>query len=74
MTVNGLPGIYVHGSWQDNGKGDPNIKLGSLLWDEASDNAYLTWTQDNVTCLLESHNLGLGLDELLRIAGSMRGE
>ena len=42
-----------------------------MLWDDQSDDAYLTWTQNRVTCLLEDHNLGLGLDDLLRIAASM---
>jgi len=72
VTVNGQLGIYVHGSWRDDGGGDPNIKLGSLQWDDNADDAYLTWTQDNVTYLLEAHNLSLGLDEVLHIAGSMR--
>lgn len=74
VTVNGLPGIYVHGGWQDDGRGDPNTKMGSLLWDDNADDAYLTWTQDGVTYLLEAHNLGLDLDDLLRIAGSMSGK
>jgi len=74
VTVNGAPGIYVHGSWQDNGSGDPHTKLGSLLWDDEADDAYLTWTQEGVTYLLEAHHLGLVLDDLLRIAGSLRGE
>jgi hypothetical protein len=71
VTVNGQSGIYVHGSWQNDGGGDPNTRLGSLLWDDHADNAYLTWTQNGVTYLLQAHNLGLGLDDLLRIAGSM---
>jgi hypothetical protein len=74
VTVNGAPGIYVHGSWQDDGRGDPDTKLGSLLWDDEADAAYLTWTQEGVTYLLEAHHLGLVLDDLLRIADSMRGE
>jgi len=71
VTVNGEPGYYVHGGWQDDGTGDPNIRMGQLLWDSAADDAYLTWTQAGVTYLLEAHNLGLGLDELLRIAEAM---
>jgi len=74
VTVNGASGIYVHGSWQDDGRGDPDTKLGSLLWDDEADDAYLTWTQEGVTYLLEAHHLGLGLEYLLRIADSMRGE
>jgi len=72
VTVNGVPGIYVHGGWQSNGSGDPNTKMGDLLWDDNTDDAYLTWTQDGVTYLLAAHNLGLNLDDLLRIAGSLR--
>lgn len=72
VTVNGLPGIYVHGSWQNDGQGDPETKMGSLRWDDEADDAFLTWTQEGVTYLLVAHHLGLGLDDLLRIAGSMR--
>lgn len=71
VTVNGQPGIYVHGGWQDDGRGDPNTKMGILQWDDQADDAYLTWTQDGVTYLLEAHNLGADLDVLLRIAESM---
>ena len=72
VEINGQPGIYVHGGWEDNGKGDPNTRLGNLLWDDQADNAYLTWMQNDVTYLLEAHNLGLGLDEMKRIAESMQ--
>jgi len=71
VSVNGQPGIYVHGGWQDDGTGDPNTRMGPLQWDDLADDAYLTWTQDGVTYLLEAHNLGLELDDLLRIAESM---
>ncbi len=71
VTINGLPGIYVHGGWQDDGRGDPNTKMGILQWDDQADDAYLTWTQDGVTYLLEAHNLGLELNDLLRIAETM---
>lgn len=74
VTVNGQPGIYVHGGWQDDGRGDPNTRLGPLLWDDRADDAYLTWTQDGVTYLLEAHNLGLELADMQRIAASMVGE
>jgi hypothetical protein len=74
VTVNGQPGIYVHGGWQDDGRGDPNMKMGILQWDDNADDAYLTWTQGGVTYLLEAHNLRLNMDDLLRIASSMSGE
>jgi len=74
VTVNGQPGIYVHGAWQDDGSGDPNLKMGTLQWDDQADDAYLSWEQDGVTYLLEAHNLGLGLDDLLKIAASMTYE
>jgi hypothetical protein len=74
VTVNGQPGIYVHGGWQDDGSGDPNTKIGALQWDDQSDDAYLTWTQDGVTYLLEAHNLGANLDVLLQIAASMKSQ
>ena len=74
IEVNGQPGIYVHGGWQDNGKGDPNIRLGNLLWDDQADDAYLTWAQGGVTYLLEAHNLGLNLEDVQRIATSMDGK
>ncbi len=69
--VNGQPGIYVHGGWQDDGRGDPNTRMGSLQWDDRADDAYLTWSQDGVTYLLEAHNLRISLEELKRIAASM---
>jgi hypothetical protein len=72
VTVNGRPGYYVHGGWQDDGRGDPNTKMGNLMWDDTADDAYLTWIQDGVTYLLEAHNLGLGLSDLQRIAESMK--
>lgn len=72
VNVNGQPGYYVHGGWQDNGMGDPEIRLGNLLWDDQTDDAYLTWEQNGVTYLLEVHNLGLELDDLLRIAESFK--
>jgi len=74
VEINGQPGIYVHGGWEDYGKGDPNTRLGNLLWDDQADNAYLTSRQNDVTYLLEAHNLGLGLDEMKRIAESMHGK
>jgi len=74
VTVNGQPGIYVHGGWQDDGRGDPNTKMGILQWDDQADDAYLTWAQDGVTYLLEAHNLDLGLEDLQRIAMSMTGK
>ncbi len=43
VVVNGQPGYYVHGGWQDDGRGDPNTRLGNLLWEDAADDAYLTW-------------------------------
>ncbi len=70
VIVNGQPGYYVHGAWQDDGRGDPNIKMGILQWDDQADDAYLTWAQNGVTYLLEAHNLGLEADDLLRIAES----
>ncbi len=74
VTVNGVPGIYVHGGWQSDGSGDPNTRMGDLLWDDNADDAYLTWSQDGVTYLLAAHKLMLNLDDMLRIASSMRGE
>jgi hypothetical protein len=74
VTVNGQPGIYVHGGWRDDGKGDPKTKLGILQWDDQEDNAYLTWTQEGVTYLLEAHTLSLQLEDLQKIAMSMTGK
>lgn len=74
VTVNGQPGIYVHGGWQDDGSGDPNTKMGILQWDDQADDAYLTWNQGGVTYLLAAHNLGADLDMLLRIAESMKSK
>jgi hypothetical protein len=72
VTVNGVPGYYVHGGWQNDGTGDPKIKLGSLQWDSQADDAYLTWTQNGVTYLFSAYNLDLKLDDLLKIAGSLK--
>jgi len=71
VLVNGEPGIYVHGGWRDDGRGDPNTSHGILQWDDQADDAYLTWSQDGVTYLLEAHNLGLDLEDLQRICSSM---
>jgi hypothetical protein len=72
VEVNGQPGIYVHGGWQGDGRGDPMIKLGNLQWDDEADDAYLTWTLGKATYLLEAHNLGLDLDDMLHIARLMK--
>jgi hypothetical protein len=72
VTVNGNSGYYVHGGWQNDGRGNPRIRIGSLLWDDQVDAAYLTWVQDGVTYLLEAENLGLGSEDLLRVAQSLQ--
>jgi hypothetical protein len=72
VTVNGQSGYYVHGAWQNDGTGDPNTWYGDLLWDDQADDAYLTWTQEGVTYLLAANNLNLGLDDLTRIAESIK--
>jgi hypothetical protein len=72
VTVNGQSGYYVHGAWQNDGTGDPNTRYGDLLWDDQADDAYLTWTQEGVTYLLAANNLNLGLDDLTRIAESIK--
>lgn len=74
VEVNGQAGIYVHGGWRDDGRGDPDTRMGILQWDDEADDAYLTWTQEGVTYLLEAHNLGLELEDLEQIAGSMKEE
>lgn len=71
VTVRGVSGAYVHGGWQDDGTGDPNIATGNLLWDAQADDAYLTWVEDGVTYLLEAHNLGLELGDLMKMAESL---
>jgi hypothetical protein len=71
VTVNGQSGYYVHGAWQNDGTGDANTRYGDLTWDDQADAAYLTWSQDGVTYLLEANGLGLGLSGLNRIAESL---
>jgi hypothetical protein len=71
VTVNGQPGIYAHGGWQNNGQGDPATRFGDLLWDDTIDSAYLTWAQEGVTYLLQAHGLGLGEAELIAVAEGM---
>jgi hypothetical protein len=71
VMVNGQSGIYVHGGWKDDGKGDPNTKMGPLLWDDQQDGSYLTWKQNGVIYLLQAHNLGLNPNGLLLIACSI---
>jgi len=72
INVNGQSGLYVHGGWQDDGRGDPKIRIGNLLWDDQIDAAYLTWTQDGVAYLIEAHHLGLKLEDMLRIAETIK--
>jgi hypothetical protein len=72
VSVNGAAGLYVHGGWQSDGRGDPNVHIGSLRWDDGADAAYLTWTQDGVTYLLSATNLGLQREDLLHIAQSLQ--
>lgn len=74
VVVNGQLGIYVHGGWQDDGRGDPKTRLGNMLVDDQADKAYLTWMQGGVTYLMEAHNVDLDLEDMQRSAASMTEE
>ncbi|MGQ9682547.1 MAG: hypothetical protein ACUVX9_08435 [Anaerolineae bacterium] len=71
-SVAGLPAIYTHGGWREDGRGDPETAVGPLRWDDTLDAAYLTWEEDGLTYLLEAQGLGLSEAELVRIAESLR--
>lgn len=76
VVVNGLPATYVHGGWSDTGHGDPETILGNkqdgLAWDDAINDAYLSWEgDDGLSYLLFAQGLGLELEDMLQIAESI---
>lgn len=70
--INGQAGVYTHGGWRDDGQGDPQTALGNLRWDDALDEARLSWTEDGLTYTLQAVGLGLSREDMVRIAESLR--
>ncbi len=71
-VINGQAGVYAHGGWRDDGQGDPQTALGDLRWDDALDEAWLSWGEDGLTYTLQAVGLGLGREDMVRIAESLR--
>jgi hypothetical protein len=66
VEINGVRAIYVHGGWAAGDSPDTQ-----LVWDDAEDDAFLTWEEDDLPYLLFAHGLGLELPDMLRIAESL---
>lgn len=71
-VIHGQTGIYTHGGWRDDGQGDPGTALGNLRWDDALDEARLSWGEDGLTYTLQAVGLGLSREDMVRIAESLR--
>lgn len=67
--VHGEPAIYLHGGWQGQRSGDA---IHSLRWNPTQDAAWLTWEETGIIHFLQADGLGLGMEEMLRIAESLR--
>ena len=63
VTVNGAPAVYVQGAW-DN-------QPAALAWHDNADAARVAWAADGFTYLLSGSEMGIGRDELIRIAESI---
>ncbi len=61
VTVDGQPAIYVHGAW--NGQGQ---------WNDNADAATVEWSANGLVLRLSCSALGLGRDEVIRMAESVR--
>ncbi len=76
IDMNGNAASYIHGGWDDEGRGDPSTALGNgsnkLRWNDEIDDAYLTWKQGGQPYLMFAHELGLRLNEMKKIAESMK--
>jgi hypothetical protein len=72
VTVNGQGGVYIHGGWMTDKPVQPGESSQGLFWDSANDDAYLSWVEDGLAYRLQAHGLGLGLDELTKIAESLK--
>lgn len=76
IDINGNPASYIHGGWDDEGRGDPSTALGNgsnkMLWNDEIDDAYLTGKLGGQPYLMFAHELGLRLDEMKKIAESMK--
>lgn len=70
VQVNGLPAVYIHGSWTTEEPIEPGETAHGLFWDYAEDSAYLSWADAELSYRLQANGLGLVLDNLIRIAES----
>ncbi len=68
VTINGRPATYVHGAWQQTHAGDAK----DLRWDETADYGNLSWAAGGFTYMLSYSQLGLNVEEMIRIAESLR--
>ena len=66
VEIDGVDAIYVHGGWAAGEGPDTD-----LAWDDAEDDAFLTWEEGGLPYLLFAHGLGLELPDMVRIAESL---
>ncbi|HET8631236.1 MAG TPA: hypothetical protein VFL91_27775, partial [Thermomicrobiales bacterium] len=59
--VNGRPAAYAHGAWTEAG-----------VWDGTLDAGMLSWEEGGFTYVVHSSGLGLGREDLVKIAESLR--
>lgn len=65
VHINGLPAVYVHGSYE-NKPGGPG------QWNANADTAELSWQADGITYHLTATGPGLSESDLVQIAASIR--
>lgn len=65
-TVGGRPAIYVQGRW---GLAADGI---TVEWDPQADSSMLSWEQDGLTYVLRASGMALTIDDLVRIAESLK--
>lgn len=63
-TLNGAPALYARGAWEDRSNG--------MTWHADDDAARVAWASDGFTYVLSESGVGLGRDDLMRIAESIR--
>jgi len=72
VTVSRQPGVYIHGGWTTSRPIQPGESIQGLFWDFAEDDAYLSWVEDGIAYRIQQHGLGLTLEDMTRIAESLR--
>lgn len=71
VEVNGNRALFVSGSWVRVDESKPPSP-DNMTWDDSADVAMLSWEADGFTYTLSGSHLGLGQEDYIRIAESIR--